>query len=79
MSFAELVIYYSLYSFVLMLLYSIGFVTINHFSYVVCKVIDLRPEYMEQFAKILTSILCSHSIHWDQRTVDLRSHEPAAS
>lgn len=51
MSFSELAIYYSLYSFVLMLLYSIGFVNMNHFSYVVCKVIDLHSEYMEQFAK----------------------------
>lgn len=46
-----------LYSFVLMLLDSIGSVNINHFLCGVCKVIDLSPGYMEQFAKLLTSIL----------------------
>lgn len=62
-SFSELAIYSRailvvLYSFILMLLDSIGSVNINHFPCGVCKFIDLNPEYVEQFAKILTSILC---------------------
>lgn len=47
-----------LYLFVLMLLDSVGSVNINHFPWRVCKSIDLNPKYMEQFVKILTSIVC---------------------
>lgn len=42
----------------LMLLDSVGSVNINHFPWRVFKFIFLNPKYMEQFVKILTSILC---------------------
>lgn len=52
-------IYYS--GFVLICSYasdSVGCVNINHFPWRVCKSIDLNPKYMEQFVKILSSIVC---------------------
>lgn len=47
-----------LYSFVHVLLHSIESVNINHVPRGVCKFIDLNPKYMEQFARLLASILC---------------------